>query len=79
MQSDISDEIMAIVRGVIDIDVEPDTDLIENGVMDSVYVMEIVADIENQYGIEIDGDDIDPANFATVSDIVRLTLKYIAL
>lgn len=55
-----------------------DTDLIETGLIDSVFMMEIVTDMEDRFGIEIDGDDIDPGNFVSISKIYEMVLKYLS-
>lgn len=50
--------------------------LIENEILESIQVAEIVMNIEAEFGIEIDGDDIVPENFINIKKIEELILKY---
>ncbi len=80
MSLEIEKLIISIIRdttGNDDIVIDPDTDLIEAGLVDSVLMMEIITDIESRYGIEIDGDDITPDNFMTVASISNLVERYV--
>ena len=49
-----------------------DTDLIENSVIDSMGVMELIEFLEAQYGVQLDMDDLTIENFATAQDIANL-------
>jgi acyl carrier protein len=53
-------------------DLTNDTPLLENGVIDSLGLMELVAFIEEGFGVEIDDADIRVEHFRTVADIARL-------
>lgn len=46
-----------------DIDFEKKTDLVDEGLLDSLEIVTIIASIEESFGIEIDPEDIDPDNF----------------
>ena len=46
-----------------DIDFSAATDLVDEGVLDSLEIVKIIYAIEEKYGIEINPDDIDPDNF----------------
>jgi acyl carrier protein len=46
--------------------------LIENDVLDSMAIFETVAFLEDQFGIEVQDDDLVPENFETISAIARL-------
>lgn len=50
--------------------------LIENEILESIQIAEIVMNIEAEFGIEIDGDDIVPENFINIKKIKELILKY---
>jgi acyl carrier protein len=49
-----------------------DTDLVENSVIDSMGVMELIEFLEAQYGVQLDMDDLTIENFATVRGIANL-------
>lgn len=50
-----------------DSELGPEDSLIDSGVIDSTGVMEIVAFVEQEFGIEIDDRDSVPENFDSVS------------
>ena len=45
---------------------------IEEGMLDSFDMVSLVNELDQTFGISIDGVDILPENFATVDDIVNL-------
>lgn len=49
-----------------------DYDLLQNDVLDSMGIFEIVSFVESEFGIEILDDDLLPENFATIGAITRL-------
>lgn len=48
---------------------------IEEGMLDSFDMVNLVNDLDSTFGISIDGVDIVPENFATVADIEKLLKK----
>lgn len=48
---------------------------IEEGMLDSFDVVNLVSELDSTFGISIDGTDIMPENFSTVDDIERLLKK----
>lgn len=50
-------------------------DYITNDLLDSLMMAEIVIAIEDNFNIEIDGDDIVPDNFKNVDTIVEMVTK----
>lgn len=54
-----------------------DTELMDTGVVDSVFIMELVAELEDRFGIEIAGEDILPDYFENVSQISKMIGKYL--
>jgi acyl carrier protein len=49
-----------------------DYPLIKNDVLDSMAIFETIAYLEDQFGIEVQDDDLVPENFETISAIARL-------
>jgi acyl carrier protein len=47
----------------------PDDDLLATGLVDSHGVMELVAFLEERYGISISDDDLTPENFQSLDRI----------
>ena len=54
-----------------------DANLFEEGIIDSLSIMEIVAAVESEFEIDFDPDDISPENFANADCIWKTVQKYI--
>ena len=52
--------------------VGPDTLLIEEKIIDSMGVVELLAFIEETFGVEVDLEDLTIENFATIKEIAGL-------
>lgn len=55
-----------------ELDLSQSTDFFEEGILDSFDLVTLVAALDRTYGISIDGMDIVPDNFSSVSAIERL-------
>ena len=62
----IVNELIADGRGCELTDSEP---LIESGVIDSLGIMSLLGFLEENFAIQISGDDLVPDNFASISTI----------
>lgn len=56
-------------------DFTEDINFVENGMLDSLDVINLVVTLDEQFGISIDGMDISPENFATVESIIALLIR----
>ncbi len=50
----------------------PDSKLLETGLLDSLHVVQVVAFVEDRYGVAIDLEDLTPENFETARQIGSL-------
>ena len=48
---------------------------IEEGMLDSFDIVSLVASLDEEYGISIDGTEILPENFSSVDSIFQLLIK----
>jgi acyl carrier protein len=48
---------------------DPEDDLLQRGIVDSLGVAQLMSFIEERYGIAVGEDDLVPANFKTVRSI----------
>ena len=48
-----------------------DTSFLESGVIDSTGILELIAFLEETYGLEIEDEDVVPENFDTLRNVVR--------
>ena len=49
-----------------------DYPLLENNVLDSLGMFEILSFVESEFSVEIANDELIPSNFGTIDDIARL-------
>ncbi|PAF43771.1 acyl carrier protein [Helicobacter sp. 11S03491-1] len=56
------------------VDIEPaeDTQFIEDGIFDSFDIVSLVASLDKEFQISIDGSKITPHYFNTIADIAKL-------
>lgn len=46
---------------------QPDDDLLDSGILDSMGIMQLVTYLEKEYGISIPTEEIEPEQFASVN------------
>lgn len=56
-------------------DFNEDVDFIEEGMLDSFDVVNLVTELDSTFEISIDGVDILPENFASIDSIEKLLIK----
>ena len=56
-----------------------DVSLLDEGIVDSIGVLELVDFVSTQFGIAVDPDDITPENFDSVSRLARYIRRRQAL
>jgi acyl carrier protein len=54
---------------------EENLNFIEEGMLDSLDIVNLVNDLEAEFGIKIDGVDVLPENFCTIDAIIELLKK----
>ncbi|MGB2710981.1 MAG: acyl carrier protein [Conexibacter sp.] len=70
------DEILASIRQLNrdGVDIEPDTELLESGLLDSLGIVALIAQMERQFAVSLLDGDFTVENFASprvISDLVR--------
>lgn len=53
-------------RVIQNAEIKDDDDIFENGFVNSLFAVELVAFTENTFGIEIEDEDLDLANFNSI-------------
>ncbi|MBR3297431.1 MAG: acyl carrier protein [Firmicutes bacterium] len=67
------EELLAIMSDVRpDLDFETETALIDDGILDSFDIISIVSEVNAQFGIEIDVNDLLPENFNSAEALYEL-------
>jgi acyl carrier protein len=49
----------------------PDTDFIENGILDSTGMLELIGFLEEKFGIRVEDDELVPDNMNSLEKIAR--------
>ena len=68
----IEKTIIEYFKSTLDVKVSKDTKLIEEAIIDSMGVMELLTFIGETFQIEFDLDDMTEENFGTIPAIIRL-------
>lgn len=55
--------------------VDPETDLLEAGILDSFTIVQTAVFIQEQFGIELEAEDLVRANLSTLSNMVTMIDK----
>lgn len=58
-----------------DVDFENETALIDEGILDSFDVVSIISEIDDQFGVQIRINELDPENFNSLVNIWNLIQK----
>ena len=66
----MDERILEVVKSVRpDVDFENESALIDDEILDSFDVIQIVTELMEEFGIFIDADDIEPENLNSLEDI----------
>jgi acyl carrier protein len=72
----LESRIEALFRDHLSIEVpSPDVDLIANGLLDSLAVVELLLKIEQELGVAIPMDDLDVADLRSVRSVAALVAR----
>ena len=58
-----------------DVDFENETELIDDGILDSFDVVSIISEIDDSFGVQIRINELDPENFNSAEAIWNLIEK----
>lgn len=69
-------DIIQIINDLIpEFDFSQEVNFIEEGMLDSFDLVNLVTDLESKFGVVIDGMDIVPENFSSLDAIEALVIK----
>lgn len=69
-ETEVRDRIAGLVRAALNVEeIETDADLIGSGLMDSLSLVALITDIEEDFGIELPLDDFDIESFRSIDSI----------
>lgn len=76
--TDTRDRILEVLRSVReDGDFEHSEDFIEDGLLDSFEIVNLVSELEDEFSIEMRGADIVPEHFVNLDAVEELVEKYL--
>ncbi len=64
-----------IMHGSVKGSLDPDLNLLEEGILDSLGLQQLITFLEDKYDVAIDDEDLLPENFSTVNSIAQLISK----
>lgn len=78
--SDIRNEVKQFLIDTFFIDtstvtLDSDTSFLENGIIDSTGILEVIGFIEDNYNIEVDDSEMLPENLDSLNNIANFVLK----
>ena len=53
-------------------DVNLNTSLLEQGILDSISFLELIVVLESNFGVELDISELDPSDFTSINSIHKL-------
>lgn len=70
------EELIKLLKGIRpDVDFENETELIDEGILDSMDVVSIISEIDDVFGVQIRITELDPDNFNSAEAIWNLIEK----
>lgn len=70
------DKLLEILQGIrTDVDFENETELIDEGILDSFDVVSIISEIDDAFGVQIRINELEPENFNSMEAIWALIEK----
>lgn len=70
------EELLKLLNGIRpDVDFENETELIDDGILDSMDVVSIISEIDDVFGVQIRITELEPENFNSAESIWNLIQK----
>ncbi len=70
------DKLLELLKNIRpDVDFENETELIDEGILDSFDVVSIISEMDDAFGVQIRINELDPENFNSVEAIWNLIQK----
>ena len=70
------DKLLEILKGIRpDVNFENETELIDDGILDSFDVVSIISEIDDAFGVQIRINELEPENFNSAEAIWSLIEK----
>ena len=74
-EDDATSELLAMLSKRLKTTVRPEQDLFAEGMINSMFALELVVQIENTFNVAVEGRDLDMANFRSVNAMANLVWR----
>jgi methoxymalonate biosynthesis acyl carrier protein len=74
----VIERIRQYIIGSVAVPVADDSDIFELGLVDSLYGLQLVSFVEQEFEISVDGDDLDIANFCSIAALSEFVTAKLA-
>jgi methoxymalonate biosynthesis acyl carrier protein len=68
-------ELLSMLGKRLKTPVRPEQDLFADGMINSMFALELVVQIENKFDVAVEGRDLDMANFRSVNAMANLVRR----
>ena len=68
-------ELLSMLSNRLKTPVRPEQDLFADGMINSMFALELVVQIENKFNVAVEGRDLDMANFRSVNAMANLVRR----
>ena len=76
----IHQKLIELFAGKLNLEVSSvDTDLMETGLLDSLALVELLAQLEETFGVSISTDDLEIENFRSIASIAWFVVQRMAV
>lgn len=70
------EKLLAILKGIRpDVDFENEDALIDDGILDSFDVVSIISELDDEFGVQVKINELDPENFNSLESIWEMVHK----
>lgn len=66
-----------ICETLVDVCIDSETQLVEEGILDSITILYLIEELEQEYDIKIDLKEVTESNFSTINAICNLVMRKI--
>ena len=70
-----SEQLLSMLSNRLKTPVRPEQDLFADGMINSMFALELVVQIENKFNVAVEGRDLDMANFRSVNAMANLVRR----
>jgi len=72
----LTDQVVELIRDVLQVEVpEPDSDLVAEGLIDSLALVSLITEVEHEFGIRLPIGEFDLGRFRSAAQIAALVAE----